>query len=157
MSNGSIRVIIVGTDFSPASNSAFVFSINLAKQLHASVIAIFVKNADDLAIAMRQNIQVFRKDPKLREKVNSFIDRKFQELTRNVRNDQVRFVVAEGRPWQQILKLAKKEKADLIVTGTRSRSSISRFVLGSTAQKLIVSSFCPVVTVNSNGKPKLRH
>jgi nucleotide-binding universal stress UspA family protein len=149
MKVSSIRKIVIATDFSRASNRAFSFSIKLAKQLDAEVIAVFVKNADDLAIAMRQNIPLRRKElDQLKVKVNRFIDRKLQSLLKHATNDdQIRFVVLEGKPWQEILRLAKREKAGLIVTGTRSRSVASLF-LGSTARELILNSFCPVVTLN---------
>jgi len=150
MNNNLLRKIVVATDFSPASNRAFRFSLQLAKQLNAEVIAIFVKNADDLAIALRENIRVVRRDTQLKPRVQAFIDRQFQRLLRNITDPpQIEFVIAEGAPWQEILKIATKKKADLIVTGTRSRSSISRLVLGGTAQKLVLHSKCPVITLKS--------
>jgi universal stress protein A len=145
-----IHRIVVATDFSPASNRAFRFSLELAKQFNSDVIAVFVKNADDLAIALREHIRVARRDTQLKPKVKDFIERRFHGLLKHVNEPQrVQFVVAEGTPWREILKIAKKKKADLIVTGTRSRSSLSRLVLGSTAEKLALHSTCPVVTLKS--------
>lgn len=149
-----IKKIVVGTDFSNVSNRAFRFSLELAKQLGSEVIAVYVKNADDLAIAMRQEMRILRRElHELPAKVNQFIDHEFQKLARNVDKDvPVRFMVLAGKPWEQILKLAKKEKADLIVTGTRSRSAVSSLVLGSTARDLIANSMCPVITVNRKSR-----
>ena len=151
MNKELIKRILVAADFSPASDQAFAFSLKLAKQLRAEVIAVFVKNADDLAITMRQNMQILRREKKLKQKVKHFIDSKFQALVQNAKNHhKVRLVIAEGKPWQEILKLAKKHKVDLIVTGTRSRSAISKLLLGSTAQKLLVNSPYPVITLNAS-------
>jgi nucleotide-binding universal stress UspA family protein len=150
MARSVFQRIVVATDFSRPSNRAFRFSLQLAKQLDAEVIAIFVKNADDLAIALRKNLRVERRDVQLKSRVKKFIERNFQRLMqRMVQPPPVQFVIAEGTPWKQILSIAKKEKADLIVTGTRSRSPFSRAVLGSTAEQLVLHSTCPVITLKA--------
>jgi universal stress protein A len=150
MQTNFIRKIIIAVDFSRASNSAFAFAIQLAKNFNAETIAVFVKNADDLAIAMRQDIRVFKRElPQLKEKVNKFIDRKFQLLASRLKIEhRVRFVILEGNVCDEVLKLAKQEKADLIIAGSRGRSLISNLLVGSTARELVSNSSCPVVLVN---------
>lgn len=57
--------------------------------------------------------------------------------------------IAEGRPYQEIVKLAAKIDADLIVLGTAVHGSLfgSSQVLGSEIERVIRNSPCPVLCV----------
>lgn len=145
-----IRKIVVATDFSTASKNAFNYAIRLAETFAAEVIAVFVKDADDLAIALRQQMQVRHDEVgKLKKKVDAALRTRFESISPKVKNGiNVRFVILQGSPAREVLNLAKKEKADLILSGTRGRSKVSSLVLGSTARELIVNSTCPVLTLN---------
>lgn len=54
--------------------------------------------------------------------------------------------IAEGDPHREILECAG-EHADLIVMGTRGRSGIDRYLLGSTTEKVVRTADVPVFTV----------
>lgn len=49
-----------------------------------------------------------------------------------------------GRPWEQIIQHVLKDGYDLVVVGTRDLSAASRFLFGSTANKLLRNCPCPV-------------
>jgi len=55
--------------------------------------------------------------------------------------------VLEGNPAVEIVKYAQENGADLIVVGTLGRGGLSRFLLGSTAEKVIRTAPCPVMVV----------
>ncbi|MGD9261257.1 MAG: universal stress protein, partial [Desulfobacterales bacterium] len=73
--------------------------------------------------------------------------------------DFVKFEVRGGIAWLEILRVARKENADMIVMGPYTvRGSILEYVsngqqLGSTAQKVSLRARCPVSIVTS---PKQR-
>ena len=151
------KKIVVGTDFSVRSDSAFAVAVELGKSLGAEIIAVFVKNLDDLALAIRQDLKVNLRDKKmLAKETKNYIERGFEQLENKYAQgyEKIRFVTLSGQPWSQILNVARKERASLIVTGTRSRSSLKKLVLGSTAAKLIEHSVCPVVTVGEKFSPR---
>lgn len=52
-----------------------------------------------------------------------------------------------GRPHQEIIKLAKNENAELIIIGSTGLSQLNRILLGSVAQKVIRELPCSIVTV----------
>jgi nucleotide-binding universal stress UspA family protein len=52
-----------------------------------------------------------------------------------------------GYPAEEIVKLAKKEKAQMIVMGTRGRSAIGSVFMGSVAQGVVSLSTVPVLLV----------
>jgi universal stress protein A len=145
-----IQKIVVAVDFSPASDRAFEYAARLAESQNAEVLAVFVKDADNLAIALRQNMEVRHDEvPHLNRKLAALLQKNYETLSARVTpRCPVRFAVLSGNPAQEVVKLAGAEKADLIVSGTRGRSRISNLLLGSTARDLIVLSTCPVLTLN---------
>lgn len=54
---------------------------------------------------------------------------------------------AVGRPGEEILKAARKEKANLIVMGTHGHGILGRALLGSVAQNVITDCEIPVLMV----------
>lgn len=56
-------------------------------------------------------------------------------------------VIREGTPAQQVLACARQFKADRILLGTRSRSKMSKLLLGSVAEQVLRSTNLPVITV----------
>jgi nucleotide-binding universal stress UspA family protein len=52
-----------------------------------------------------------------------------------------------GDPALQIVRAARSMRADLIVMGTHGRRGVSKFFLGSVAERVIATAPCPVLTV----------
>ena len=55
--------------------------------------------------------------------------------------------VRSGVAVDAILKLATEEGCDLIIIGTHGRGGLSRFLLGSVADRVVRLAPCPVMTV----------
>jgi nucleotide-binding universal stress UspA family protein len=56
-------------------------------------------------------------------------------------------VIREGQPAQQIITAARHFKAQRLLLGTRSRSKVSKLLLGSVAEQVLRSVDLPVMTV----------
>ncbi len=52
-----------------------------------------------------------------------------------------------GVPFEEIVRVAKEEHADMIVMGAHGRSGLNRVLLGSVAERVIRLAPCPVLTV----------
>lgn len=52
-------------------------------------------------------------------------------------------------PGEDIVEFAKDKKADEIIVGVKMRSKVGKFILGSTAQYVILNAHCPVVSIRS--------
>ena len=59
--------------------------------------------------------------------------------------------VRVGTPFLEIVRYAKETGIDLIVIGTHGRSGLAHVLLGSTAEKVVRKSPCPVLTVRPEG------
>lgn len=58
--------------------------------------------------------------------------------------------VCLGRPWKEIVNLAKRQRCDLIVLGTHGYTGWQRTLLGSVAEKVVRHAPCPVLTIRSD-------
>lgn len=54
-----------------------------------------------------------------------------------------------GPAGPMILDIAEREHPDLIVIGTHGRAGVARFLMGSTAEKVLRHAKCPVLTVKA--------
>ena len=56
-------------------------------------------------------------------------------------------MIAKGRPFEQIVHLAKDLNSDLIVMGTYGRRGAERILIGSVAERVIEYAPCPVLVI----------
>ena len=63
------------------------------------------------------------------------------------KNVKVRAIVGHGSAADEIVLIAKKEGADLIVISTHGSTGFERLVFGSVAEKVVRLAECPVLTV----------
>ena len=60
---------------------------------------------------------------------------------------KARWRLEVGVPFEEIVKAAEEEHADMIVMGTHGRSGLNRLLLGSVAERVVRLALCPVLTV----------
>ena len=65
-----------------------------------------------------------------------------------VEHETVRQVSAVD-PADQLLRLARETNAEMIVIGVRHRSPVGKFILGSSAQTVLLEAECPVLAVKA--------
>lgn len=63
----------------------------------------------------------------------------------------IKWEVIEGEPAESLIDYANKVKADLIIIATHGRSGVSRWVMGSVADRLLRSSCVPVLMIRAPG------
>jgi len=61
--------------------------------------------------------------------------------------------VAYGRPFVEIIAYAREHAVDLIVMATHGRGAIAHVLLGSTTEKVLRKSPCPVLTIRTSDQP----
>lgn len=50
----------------------------------------------------------------------------------------------------EVLRVAQAQEAQLIVIGLRKRSPVGKFIMGSTAQRILMQAGCPVLSVKAD-------
>ena len=142
-----VRRILHPTDFSRASGAAFLKAVALAKESRAQLLLVHV------LLPPTPFIGDGYISPKTYEELEASARRGAQrELAKVVAKAQkakarVTAVLLEGVPYDRIARAARSKRADLIVMGTHGRSGLSKFFLGSVAERVIALAPCPVLTV----------
>ena len=142
-----VRRILHPTDFSRASGAAFLKAVALAKESRAELLLVHV------LLPTTPFIGDGYISPKTYEELEASARRGAQrEMAKVVARAQkakarVKAVLLEGVPYDKIARVARSKRADLIVMGTHGRSGLSKFFLGSVAERVIALAPCPVLTV----------
>ena len=64
-------------------------------------------------------------------------------------NGSVSTVLATGKAYQEILRIAAEQSTELIVIGIHGRRAADLLFLGSTTQHVLRQATCPVLTIRS--------
>lgn len=72
---------------------------------------------------------------------------KNQEVKKKLKNFHCR--VANGKPWEEILRMAGNINADIIMIGSHGREGIERALIGSQTEKVVRRAPCTVVCVKA--------
>jgi len=147
------KKILFCTDFSENSHSAFTYALNLAKNYESKLFILHVTEAYHpetvsstyLAQERMEELRISKKK-ELDKELKSHYLRKLKEF----KNYEVLFKL--GNPFVEILQVAKLESIDLIVMGTHGTTGLDYVLFGSTADKVVKKSPCPVLTIPHRGK-----
>jgi len=146
-----IKTILFPTDFSNGARAAMDHAISLAKDYNAKLILLYV--IQDISIAewyIPSSISVTDLVEDMQKSAWAEMDKWNAEVAARVKD--VEKMVIRGVPFVEIIKTAKSKNADLIVIGTHGRTGIDHMLFGSTAEKVVRKSPCPVLTVRIAGK-----
>jgi nucleotide-binding universal stress UspA family protein len=144
------KKILIATDGSEQARRATQHAVALAKQLGASVHAVFVVDTRSLAAA---HSMVGATTPAYYHSLLEEWRKAGEAATADVVAEgmkhgvSVSHQIVEGTPAQGIVEAATKMSADLVVMGTHGRTSLGAFFLGSTAQSLVHHATVPVLLV----------
>lgn len=141
MANSKMRHIVVALDDSKHSQKALDHAIYLARQNQAKLLGIYViplfsvnytKPASKFAKWFVDSGRKVLDDAKTKSAQNGVL---FYEN------------LANGNEGFTVVSFAKKKKADLIVIGSRGRSNVREFFLGSVSHYVVHKSPIPVLIV----------
>lgn len=142
-----IRKILVTTDFSDYSKYAFGHAVAIARKFGAELIAVHVIQptitpADYAWVAP---------PPPLSSEHEMYCRESISRLVKElVPGDvEVKIVLSHGAPFREIIDASRKQNADLIVMATHGLGGLSHVLFGSTTEKVVRKSPCPVLTVRN--------
>ena len=135
-----ISKILVPTDGSKTARKAVRYAVDLAKQLNASVIVLCVV---DNRSFIAQIVPAVDSPTHVIEPIEDYLReaaKKYAEEIEKLCDEsgvKSETVITTGHPVEDIVKVAKKSKVDLIVMGSHGRSALAASVLGSVAYGVI--------------------
>ena len=139
-----MKKILIPTDGSDYSMRAAEYGLSVAKLLGAEVVALYVVDT----VVLDQVAKIAEREG-LERDLKSDGERYLRYVVGVAEREGVKTssLLAKGRPYEQIVHLAKGLKVDLIVMGTYGRRGAERILLGSEAERVIEYASCPVLVI----------
>ncbi len=148
----SFSRILCPVDFSPASEQAVGFALDLARQAGGGVTMLSVVEwlAEEQPIGESDfDIAAIREQmaAKARTRLHALLSDESRTWC------DIEELVTYGRAHREVARLAAERGADLIVIGAQGRGGVGLALFGSTTQQVIRSATCPVLVVHAPGAP----
>lgn len=150
-----IARILVPVDFSPASKAALDAALTFAELFDAKIEALHVW---ELPVYVRPDLMVWKEGSEDHRKpmkdvaqaqASEHMD-KFLLAVPAERRGCITEHLVSGAPVDVILDLIEREGFDLVVMGTHGRTGLSRWLLGSVAERVTRGATRPVLTVRAS-------
>ena len=142
-----IEKILVGCDFSPDSGQALKHALSLAQEFQAELHLAYViepPTQTDL------HTEVIPAADDIQQDYRDLLTRKLKEMVpaeaRNWCTPQTGLL--EGQPYEEIVAYAESNDIDMIVLGVRGHGLVKTLFLGSTTDRVVRRSPCPVLSVS---------
>jgi len=135
------RTVFLGTDFSPASENAFLLALDEAR-LRSRVLVV----AHVIPTAVLLDCAIGEVAP-----LRAICLKKLEALRRRAEASRVtaRIELLDGTPCVSLVEAATRASAEIVVLGTRGRAGVSRLMFGSVALRVVCDATCPVVVVRA--------
>lgn len=139
-----IKKILIPTDGSTHSACAAECGISVAKMLGAQIVVVSV--IDETVI------EQFSKGPQcenVEQELKKDAQRNIKYILDLAEKEGIKgdSLLTKGRPFEQIVHLAKDLNIDLIVMGTSGRGGTNKILIGSVTERVIEYALCPVLVV----------
>ncbi|MGZ4984746.1 MAG: universal stress protein [Chthoniobacterales bacterium] len=137
-----IRRILVPTDFSEPSLKALKYGRAMAKQFRATLDLI---NVFDVQFRAPSLAPLYATDEEIQRRLRQRLRTFAGELGGPIRSGRCHARI--GRAFEEVCEAARKLRVDLIVTATHGYSRLKHVLIGSTAERIVRHSPCPVLVV----------
>jgi nucleotide-binding universal stress UspA family protein len=142
----TIRAIMAAIDLSALSSVVMDYANSMALAWQAQLLVVHVVH--DLAYFTG----VYISDtplPELQQRLETEAQERLQALCQSALDERVTYEIAivTGRPIVEIHRLMRERHVDCLVMGTHSTDKPEHQLFGSTAERLIQQSACPILMV----------
>jgi universal stress protein A len=141
--------ILVPIDFSKESLKALRYAVPFAEQFGASLCLICVLDrasalygGESIALAMPERALI----DEARRRLLTLAADEIEEVV------PVDAQVRTGKPWEEIVTVAKELDIDLIIIATHGYGGLKHVLMGSTAERVVRHAPCPVLVVREAEK-----
>jgi len=138
--------VLAAVDGSPDAKKALDYAISLAKTYGSTLTVMYVVHRRVYVAAEEAG---FVATASLIHDMEEQGKRILEEAKETAKSAGVEMdaVLVHGLPAEEILKKAEAEKYDMIVVGSRGRTAVKAFLLGSVSDKVSHHAKCPVLIV----------
>jgi nucleotide-binding universal stress UspA family protein len=149
----AFRNILYCTDFSESAKRALPFAVDMAEKYGATLHLIHVYQEPEHLAEFEISSQMKMDWVRIAQSLGTETEKKLKalcgEISKEVKSCQYKML--RGRPYTQIVGYAKGNGIDLIVLASHGLSGWEHVLFGSTAERVLRESPCPVLVIK---KPK---
>ena len=141
MTINNFKKILVPLDGSTYSDKALKRACEFVEAFDSKIVVVYVveKSIPINLLDRKEYLEILRKfGNKTLDRANTILSKK--EISGKL-------LLKEGNIVNEIEKVAKAEKCDLIILGSKGLGAVTRFLLGSVSNKMSQSSPCSVLIV----------
>jgi nucleotide-binding universal stress UspA family protein len=138
------ELLVVGVDFSPTSESALDEALSLAAAPGTSVHLVHVASGSTTEVVL-DLLEGVRKTNQAEAERHLAGFGRSRAVAHGFPPDRIFAHVRVGNPAHEIVALAQRLAADLVVIGTHGRTGLGRMLLGSVAEAIVKRAPCPVL------------
>jgi nucleotide-binding universal stress UspA family protein len=146
----NLKRILVPTDFSEGARHALTYGVSFAKEYEAELLLLHV--VETVAAPYASDLfpvpmaEVF-------EEMSGYAKSELEKLVTDAKGRgaaAARFLVAQGKPSIEIMRVAREETVDMIVLGTHGKGVLDQALFGSTTERVVRKAPCPVLCVRES-------
>ena len=154
-----LKKILYPTDFGESAEEALRYAAMLASQYDAKLIMMHVvslfsngpSKAEEQISEMEQYAEKFA--DQIHQQAEEIIDRTIEDESHE-HLKMKKLIVRGFSPNQEVIRVCEEEDIDLVVMGTYGRGGVSHMLFGSTAEQVVRTANCPVLTVRHHAPHK---
>jgi nucleotide-binding universal stress UspA family protein len=139
-----MKKIISAIDFSKCSLHALEYAINMANNVEADVIMVWV----DTDTHNDSEMSVYHSEH--RHEIKSQFEELMEKYSSTLSAGELSYKLRKGKVYQEISNQAKYDDASLIIAGSHGISGYEKFWIGSNANRIVSYAPCPVITIRLN-------
>jgi nucleotide-binding universal stress UspA family protein len=137
-----MKTLIVAFDFSKNAIHALDYALVYAKNLNARICLVWVDNSKPTGSI----IETIDEDLRIEKK--EYLNKIIEDYSSRYPDISFDLQLGKGKIYQEIGKIARRLKAELIFAGTHGVSGFEEYWIGSNAYRITTTAPCPVVTIN---------
>ena len=144
-----LNKILCPVDFSDRSDRALEYAVFIATTNDASLTLVHVVDhlqGEDHFFILSLTAEELQK--KLESEARKKLDLLAQKYSDTIK---VETVIRAGKPFVEIVRMAKENDIDQIIMGSHGRTGIPHMLLGSVAEKVSRKAPCPVLIFKEKG------
>lgn len=145
--------ILIAVDFSENSDYAFDYALTMAKQFNSELTIMHVINEPiDLRGFYVPHISFEQLEKEIEAGATGMMEKFCQEKMADFSGFKT--CIVSGIPYEEIIRKAREIDASLIVLGTHGRTGLDHIIFGSTAERVVRGSSCPVLSIHLPSEQK---
>ena len=141
------RTVVCANDLSASPDHALQYSIALAHEFQSRLLVCHVIDLPSPSMYGEAYLAP-------EEHLNRNLDYARRHIAESMADQSVRWEprICVGQPAEEVLRIAREDQAEVVVTATHGRKGLKRFLLGSVTERLMRTLPCPLLVVR-DGDP----